>query len=636
MVGIKAKETLAQLMSRRWAKLVFFASIAIFFDLLGGGITWKMMQSSEPAPFLPGQQLAQTMAENIALDELVLNASGGYVSGAGIFLYTQLPADEAFAVRSWASSQLLFYDDEFATFPEGESLIWLIDYGANQETVRIPLGKVADPATYEYTSVTRNVQPETAGAPESAAAVELVETPVDSVSTGSESVLPDTAPVDQGPVEELSFASQAGGDVLADNTQFVNNFDDGFSPDWTAFGGSWEIIDGAYHQTEEQGYDFGTVFNFQGGDYSLSARVQYLGGEMGAGFYYNMMYPDSKAASQMFNFTQGGTAIQWGHFNEAGEFVFEDATPVPSVADGEWHTLQLNVQNGQSTIVLDGEIVAENLALTYDYGYVGLLASQSHVAFDDVLISQHSGLNSSEAVALERVYDFADGNVADWLAFAGEWTAVDGRYEQRQQTEWDRIAALNTRMVGTYRFSTEMLFIEGDMGGGLMFNMQQRDDKALSHMISFTGRGTFLQWGSFDASGVFVYQAGANIPNVSDGNWHELAVEVYETTYNILLDGVLVATDIPLVYNDGFVGLFDGQSWVAYDNVRLSGLAQSTAIGAEAAPAGEGATTPAPEDDATPEPEGETTPEPEGDGAVPPEATPPPDADGGDAGGGQP
>ena len=174
------------------------------------------------------------------------------------------------------------------------------------------------------------------------------------------------------------------------------------------------------------------------------------------------------------------------------------------------------------------------------------------------------------------------------------------------------------------------------MGGGLMFNMQQRDDKALSHMISFTGRGTFLQWGSFDASGVFVYQAGANIPNVSDGNWHELAVEVYETTYNILLDGVLVATDIPLVYNDGFVGLFDGQSWVAYDNVRLSGLAQSTAIGAEAAPAGEGATTPAPEGDATPEPEGETTPEPEGDGAVPPEATPPPDADGGDAGGGQP
>ena len=136
-----------------------------------------------------------------------------------------------------------------------------------------------------------------------------------------------------------------------------------------------------------------------------------------------------------------------------------------------------------------------------------------------------------------------------------------------------------------------------------------------------------------DAGGVIV---GLRDEAALRAGWDRLIANIEAAAPGLVLDGVLVATDIPLVYNDGFVGLFDGQSWVAYDNVRLSGLAQSTAIGAEAAPAGEGATTPAPEGDAPPEPEGETTPEPEGDGAVPPEATPPPDADGGDAGGGQP
>jgi hypothetical protein len=112
--------------------------------------------------------------------------------------------------------------------------------------------------------------------------------------------------------------------------------------------------------------------------------------------------------------------------------------------------------------------------------------------------------------------------------------------------------------------------------------MQHRDSKVESHMISFTGMGTFLQWGSFDSNGIFIYQDGTPVPNVQDGAWHELALEVNDETYTILLDGVTIVTDVPLLYPGGFIGLFDGRSWVAYDDVNVIGPAQSIVVAADA------------------------------------------------------
>ena len=293
---------------------------------------------------------------------------------------------------------------------------------------------------------------------------------------------------------------------------FIANFDDGSSEAWLPFSGQWEVIDNTYQQTELGTFDLGTSSPFSSDNYQMQARFRFLEGEMGAGFYYNMTNRDSKVGSQMFNFTQQGAAIQWGHFNGNGEFVFEGVANTKDVSDGEWHTLKLTVDNGRSSIILDDEIIVQDIALTYSSGYAGLLVSQSRVAFDDIelVLANQQNISLGESIELNQTYTFDDGNLEDWLAVSGEWALVDGVYEQQQQNEYDRISTLNVKMVGDYRFGTQMLYKEGDMSGGLIFNMLERDSKAQSQMVSFTANGTFLQWGSFDAGGIFNYQGGVS------------------------------------------------------------------------------------------------------------------------------
>jgi hypothetical protein len=107
---------------------------------------------------------------------------------------------------------------------------------------------------------------------------------------------------------------------------------------------------------------------------------------MGAGFYFNMETRQAKTRSQMVNFVEAGQAIQWGHFDEGGNFVFDGLAEVPDASDGEWHLLRLDVRPAGATVTLDGQIVASDIPLSYTGGFVGLMVNTSHIAFDDVRI----------------------------------------------------------------------------------------------------------------------------------------------------------------------------------------------------------------------------------------------------------
>ena len=50
----------------------------------------------------------------------------------------------------------------------------------------------------------------------------------------------------------------------------------------------------------------------------------------------------------------------------------------------KWHVLGVRVSGGKALFTVDGSTIAKDVALTYKSGYVGLLASNSKVAFDDV------------------------------------------------------------------------------------------------------------------------------------------------------------------------------------------------------------------------------------------------------------
>lgn len=57
---------------------------------------------------------------------------------------------------------------------------------------------------------------------------------------------------------------------------------------------------------------------------------------------------------------------------------------MPSGADGQWHTLAVDVSGSTYSVTLDGALLVADVPLEGSAdGHVGLLASTSHVVFDD-------------------------------------------------------------------------------------------------------------------------------------------------------------------------------------------------------------------------------------------------------------
>lgn len=551
------------------------------------------LQPKTPEMVGSGMALTQEIIEATSVMDSVVLTSGVYTPDSGMMLYSKRTGGDKQSVRVWATRLLATYEHQFNGLNSSQTLTWLIDYGdgaVDKEVITVPLNRVGDFSAYGYLSLpslnstaftganaTIASVPPVADAPDVTA--EVAQPPdvqvVESDDGGETAVSPDTD------TQPDSSGDQSEADPLSN---FLDPFDTDEPTAWNSFSGSWGIVDGTLQQTLPGAFDLGIASPFQGDNYTLTADIRYIDGEMGGGFYFNMSSRDGKAASQMVNFVQGGNAIQWGHFDEAGAFQFGGSTDIKNVADGAWHTLTLTVADGSADILLDDEIVAQNIPLANSEGYAGLLVSNSVVAFDNVAFTQNDSddtLALSEPVEIDNLYRFDEAAVADWLPVAGQWQWQDGVYVQQQTNEFDRFSSLNLQMSGSYHFSTQLRYVEGEMGGGLIFNMQQRGAKNQAHMVSFAGEGTFLQWGTFDESGIFNYEGGVSVSNGQDGEWHELAVEVGEESYTIFLDGEAIEADLPLTYTGGFVGLFDGISWVEFDDVQLTGLGRSLTIAGE-------------------------------------------------------
>ena len=157
-----------------------------------------------------------------------------------------------------------------------------------------------------------------------------------------------------------------------------------------------------------------------------------------------------------------------------------------------------------------------------------------------------------------------------WRVINGKWAFTDQGYEQAELGTFDRVTLLNRPIAGNYRLQAETRFVEGEMGAGLIFNAPTGESKNGATMVSFTGKGSYLQWGSFDESGVFEYQGGLSIGNVSDGKPHTLAVETNGDTYRVLLDNKEMGHDIPIKGTvGGYAGLLASTSHVVFNNVIL-------------------------------------------------------------------
>lgn len=380
--------------------------------------------------------------------------------------------------------------------------------------------------------------------------------------------------------DDIHLISLPAEDELEAISDTPINYEDGFDSSianqWNALSGDWVIFSEEYHQTNADGFDNVSSSVFSGGEYRLTVKTRVVEGEMGAGVVFNMSDRSSKAESQVISFTNNGQAIQWGHYDGSEEFIFEGIVTVPNAGDGGWQAIDLIVQNGEARIALNGEVIIPNFNLIYDEGYIGLVANTSHVAFDDFKVRpiDEGSLASAEIESIDKTIDFESDDLKGWLPIAGEWLLNEGVYEQMITDQYDLVNSYNINVTAPYQLSTKVRFIDGEMGAGFIFNMESRDRKASSQMVSFTAQGQFLQWGEFNSEGFFSYLGGVDIPNVQDREWHDLRLEVGETTFRIFLDDTLVADGIPVNSQSGFPGLFTNTSRVQFDDFRVIGTTE--------------------------------------------------------------
>ena len=576
---------------------LFVAGLLLAIFVTGGILTLRQLLPAAPTQLLAGQQLSWEIAETIRRSPGVQLASGAYLPGDTLLLYSRLDEPDRARVRGWALMQLEPFRARLATMAKGETIKWIIDFGpapAEQEVMIAPLNRAADATLYRYVSaaphlLTADEPAVVANAPDNTApAVNSNPAPT---TAASNAAIPPVPAATSAPVIAASNAPTAAlsSGQAAPVTIKPINFDDpvASAQSWRPLSGGWAIKDGIYSQQRTDGYDYISMLNLAPQThYSMEAKLRLTGGLMGGGFVYNAPSANSRMGAQVVDLDKQGSFLRWGRYDAQGNYLYEGGGKVdPPINDGGWHTLQLLTHADKSTVSLDGRVMGQ-LKNSSTSGYLGLTTSQASVDFDDVTVTtlaptadsaavgnpiSTTAANVSAPVALSGALtgtfsdDFANSNVNNWRVLNGTWQFVDETYQQLSIAGTD-LGTISTFQGATYTVTVRLRQIEGAMGGGLYFNMAQRDAKMRSQMINYTRGGEAIQWGHFDEGGNFVFEDSAPVATGSDGKWHTLSVAVQSGKADFTLDGVPIAQAVPLTFPSGYVGLLVSASKVAFDD----------------------------------------------------------------------
>ena len=154
---------------------------------------------------------------------------------------------------------------------------------------------------------------------------------------------------------------------------------------WTTFSGDWRFEPGALVQQQSDGYDYSISYAGSFSQYTMRVRLRHRAGLAGGGLLFNMPNATDKLGGHLVRYYEG-RALVWGYFDAQGNFVGQGDKAVDPPGDGI-HTLQVISKGATYSILLDDVTVIENVPLQSQQGHIGLTASQSIVAFEEVNIT---------------------------------------------------------------------------------------------------------------------------------------------------------------------------------------------------------------------------------------------------------
>lgn len=373
---------------------------------------------------------------------------------------------------------------------------------------------------------------------------------------------------------------------------YSEDFDDLSRLDYRQFGGIWRIEDDRLLQVQENDSDLMAVVPLQitaEQNYHLEAQIEFLSGQHGGGLIFNLQHSENRVESHLVRFGSdaGQTYLVFGYFDAQANFVEQGRIPYSFSTTPERVMLAVNVHGSDYDVLVDNIPASEHIPLEYQGGMPALVTWFSQIAFDNVSISPLTTAESVTASPSESAppqiaiglqpapvgtafttrFDTGDGS-SQWQPFSGNWAFEPGALVQTNTGGYDNdISYLESfsHYLLTVQFSHRQ-----SVGGGVLFNMPQSDSQRGAHMVRYFPDNS-LVWGYFDANTIFQGQGDRLVDPPGNGS-HQLQITVGAASYDIRLDGQSIASDIPLISPQGYIGLTASQSVVAFEQVTVQAL----------------------------------------------------------------
>ncbi len=343
--------------------------------------------------------------------------------------------------------------------------------------------------------------------------------------------------------------------------------------DWRPISGRWRFDNGELVQEDATGFDQSIVYTGQAfRNYSFETGLTHREGS-GAGVLFNMPYTDRLNGAHMVRYSErrpGG--IFWGYFDATGKFVGQGYATVDPPADGR-HSLR--VVSGEETysVYLDDRLLVDGLPLQQNFGYVGMVTTQTAAAFDSARVAGASAatVSPTRIPASSTASPQAPG---EQRAVSGNWVVDNNVYQQTEPAPADYV--FNTGIhAANYTVEAEIVLPDKpEVGGGFIIHMPERDRKAGAYAIRLIKGGEGIFWGSYDTSGAFRGQNSAELPPNPEGSY-QIKLIVNGDHVDIFVDDQLIAEKVPLPGGEGWIGLLAFGGPVTFRNVKIAvGLGQ--------------------------------------------------------------
>lgn len=181
--------------------------------------------------------------------------------------------------------------------------------------------------------------------------------------------------------EDASGTSDVGG-------VFSDQFDTTRS-EWSPMTGEWSVSEGRLVQANSEGFDYIIQVDSEiASEFSVSVRMEAVSESLGGGIVVGQPALGSRRGAYVVDFTSEGTFLRWGRYDpESGVYSYIGGLNVGTNGTGP-HQLAIQALADTTLVYLDDVYIGDFDPV--DGGYVGLVTSQSSVAFEDFIIDELS------------------------------------------------------------------------------------------------------------------------------------------------------------------------------------------------------------------------------------------------------